>query len=149
MAKKNAKAAKPAVTENKKNAKPSKGAEKGKKELTADEKAAKVAARKERLANMPEGQRQNSKQIDVIPVGKGTVEVYAMPVRKVGALVTSIAINKDGEVTSCSTTLVEGVRPKSKKGHGNLSIGAPGLGKKGKKSDDSDEDDSDDDGDED
>lgn len=116
----------------------------GKKELTKEEKAAKSAARKERMANMPEGQRQNSKQIDVIPVGKGSVEVYAMPVRKIGSLVTSIAINEKGEITSCSTTLVAGVRPKSKKGHGNLTFGAPGLGKKGKKSDAEDAEDEDD-----
>ena len=116
----------------------------GKKELSKEEKAAKTAARKERMANMPEGQRQNSKQVDVIPVGKGSVEVYAMPVRKIGSLITSIALNEKGDITSCSTTLVEGVRPKSKKGHGNLTFGAPGLGKKGKKSDAEDADDDDD-----
>ena len=116
----------------------------GKKELSKEEKAAKMAARKERMANMPEGQRQNSKQVDVIPFGKGSVEVYAMPVRKIGSLITSIAINEKGEITSCSTTLVAGVRPKSKKGHGNLTFGAPGLGKKGKKSDAEDADDDDD-----
>lgn len=119
-----------------------------KKALTAEEKAAKSAERKARMDAIPEGQRQNSKTIDVIETEKGgKVEVYAQPVRKSGVLVTAIAFDAKGNIISVGgSTLVEGYRVKSKKGHGNLALGAPGVGKKSKAvADDTDEDDDDED----
>lgn len=109
----------------------------------AEDKAAKKAARMAALKNRPEGQRPNSKQIDVIPMGdKGEVVTYGMPVRKVGTLVTAIAKDAEGNVVGVSVTLVNGVSPKSKKGHGTLVPKVPGV-KKGKedadKADDEDE----------
>ena len=101
-------------------------------EKKADDKAAKKAARMAALKNRPEGQRPNSKQIDVIPMGdKGEVVTYGMPVRKVGTLVTAIAKDAEGNVVGVSVTLVNGVSPKSKKGHGTLVPKVPGV-KKGK-----------------
>ena len=98
----------------------------------ADDKAAKKAARMAALKNRPEGQRPNSKQIDVIPMGdKGEVVTYGMPVRKVGTLVTAIAKDAEGNVVGVSVTLVNGVSPKAKKGHGTLVPKVPGV-KKGK-----------------
>lgn len=98
----------------------------------AEDKAAKKAARMAALKNRPEGQRPNSKQIDVIPMGdKGEVVTYGMPVRKVGTLVTAIAKDAEGNVVGVSVTLVNGVSPKSKKGHGTLVPKVPGV-KKGK-----------------
>lgn len=95
-------------------------------------KAEKKAARMAALKNRPEGQRPNSKQIDVIPMGdKGEVVTYGMPVRKVGTLVTAIAKDAEGNVVGVSVTLVNGVSPKSKKGHGTLVPKVPGV-KKGK-----------------
>ena len=92
MAKKNAKAAAAAAP-----AAPAAPAKKGKKQLTAEEKAAKRAAMKERLANRPEGQRPNSKQIDILDLGNGSkVLNFGSPVRKVGTLVTSVAVNSKG-----------------------------------------------------
>jgi hypothetical protein len=103
-----------------------------KKNKNADDKAAKKAARMAALKNRPEGQRPNSKQIDVIPMGdKGEVVTYGMPVRKVGTLVTAIAKDAEGNVVGVSVTLVNGVSPKSKKGHGTLVPKVPGV-KKGK-----------------
>lgn len=98
----------------------------------AEDKAAKKAARMAALKNRPEGQRPNSKQIDVIPMGdKGEVVTYGMPVRKVGTLVTAIAKDAEGNVVGVSVTLANGVSPKSKKGHGTLVPKVPGV-KKGK-----------------
>ena len=98
----------------------------------AEDKAAKKAARMAALKNRPEGQRPNSKQIDVIPMGdKGEVVTYGMPVRKVGTLVTTIAKDAEGNVVGVSVTLVNGVSPKAKKGHGTLVPKVPGV-KKGK-----------------
>ena len=98
----------------------------------ADDKAVKKAARRAALKNRPEGQRPNSKQIDVIPMGdKGEVVTYGMPVRKVGTLVTAIAKDAEGNVVGVSVTLVNGVSPKAKKGHGILVPKVPGV-KKGK-----------------
>lgn len=98
----------------------------------AEDKAAKKAARMAALKNRPEGQRPNSKQIDVIPMGdKGEVVTYGMPVRKVGTLVTAIAKDAEGNVVGVSVTLVNGVSPKAKKGHGTLVPKVPGV-KKGK-----------------
>lgn len=105
---------------------------KGKKVLTDEEKKAKREAMKERLKNRPEGQRPNSKQIDIIETANGKILTYAMPVRKVGSLVTVIAHDQEGNVVSTSVTLVPGVSPKSKKGHGNLVPKVPGMGKSNK-----------------
>lgn len=103
-----------------------------KKDKKAEDKAAKKAARMAALKNRPEGQRPNSKQIDVIPMGdKGEVVTYGMPVRKVGTLVTAIAKDAEGNVVGVSVTLVNGVSPKAKKGHGTLVPKVPGV-KKGK-----------------
>lgn len=125
MAKKNVKAAAAAAP-----AAPAAPAKKGKKQLTPEEKAAKRAAMKERLANRPDGQRPNSKQIDIIDVGNGSkVLNFGSPVRKVGTLVTSVAINSKGEVVSTALTLIEGVSPKVKKGHGSLVPKTPGMGR--------------------
>lgn len=126
MAKKNAKAAAAAAP-----AAPAAPAKKGgKKQLTAEEKAAKRAAMKERLANRPEGQRPNSKQIDIIDLGNGSkVLNFGSAVRKVGTLVTSVAVNSKGEVVSTALTLIEGVSPKVKKGHGSLVAKTPGMGR--------------------
>lgn len=103
---------------------------KGKKVLTDEEKKAKREAMKERLKNRPEGQRPNSKQIDVINFEGGRVVNYAMPVRKLGSLVTSVALDANGNVVSTSVVLIPGVSPKSKKGHGNLVPKVPGMGKR-------------------
>ena len=104
MAKKNAKAAAAAAP-----AAPAAPAKKGKKQLTAEEKAAKRAAMKERLANRPEGQRPNSKQIDIIDLGNGSkVLNFGSAVRKVGTLVTSVAVHSKGEVVSTTITLIKG-----------------------------------------
>lgn len=106
--------------------------------MTPEEKAAKRKARMEALKNRPAVQRPNSKQIDVIELANGSkVLNFAAPVRKHGSLVTSVALNADGEVVSTSVVMVEGVSPKSKKGHGYLVDKTPGAGKKGK--DDSEE----------
>lgn len=119
--------------------------------MTDAEKAAKKAARKEALKNRPEGQRPNSKQIDEIALENGKVVNFAMPVRKTGSLITSVALDAEGHVVSTSVTLVPGVSPKTKKGHGYLVAKVPGMGKKAKGAaadadedeDDSDEDDED------
>lgn len=122
-----AKAAAPAAKEAAKKAK-----------MTPEERAAKKKARMEALKNRPAGQRPNSKQIDVIELANGSkVLNFAAPVRRHGSLVTSVALNADGEVVSTSVVMVEGVSPKSKKGHGTLVDKVPGAGKKGK--DDSEE----------
>ena len=120
---------------------------KGKKVLTDEEKKAKREAMKERLKNRPEGQRPNSKQIDIIETANGKILTYAMPVRKVGSLVTVIAHDQEGNVVSTSTTLIPGVSPKVKKGHGNLVPKTPGMGKANKgaaaEAEDADEEDED------
>lgn len=102
---------------------------KAKKELTPEQKAEKKAKLKERLANRPEGQRPNSKQIDIIEAGKGKVLLFAQPVRKVGSLITSVALDAEGNVTGTSVTMIKGVAPKSKKGHGSLVPKVPGMKK--------------------
>jgi len=106
-----------------------------------DDKAAKRAARMEKLKNRPEGQRENSKQVDVIPFDGGQVQVFAAPVRKFGCIITAIALNSDGEPVSVSVTPLGGFKPKSKKGHGTLVLGIPGVKKsKGGEEDEEDED---------
>lgn len=119
---------------------------KAKKELTPEEKAAKKKARQEALKNRPAGQRPNSKQIDIIDLGNGSkVLNFAAPVRKHGSLITSVAVNSDGEVTSTSTTFITGVSPKCKKGHGNLVPKVPGLGKHNQPEDEDSEENEDED----
>ena len=108
-------------------------AKENKKKVTDADKAARREARKEALKNRPEGQRPNSKQIDIIDLGNGgKVLNYGSPVRKVGTLVTSVAVDAEGNVVSTAVTLVAGVSPKVKKGHGSLVPKVPGMGKKAK-----------------
>lgn len=97
-----------------------------------DAKAAKKKARMEALKNRPEGQRTNSKQCDVIETTKGVVKTYAMPVKGFGVVITTVAEDKDGNVVSTAITTLAGYTVKSKKGHGTLKAGVPGVGKKGK-----------------
>ena len=97
-----------------------------------DAKAAKKKARMEALKNRPEGQRTNSKQCDVIETTKGVVKTYAMPVKGFGVVLTTVAEDKDGNVVSTAITTLAGYTVKSKKGHGTLKAGVPGVGKKGK-----------------
>lgn len=97
-----------------------------------DAKAAKKKARMEALKNRPEGQRTNSKQCDVIETTKGVVKTYAMPVKGFGVVLTIVAEDKDGNVVSTAITTLAGYTVKSKKGHGTLKAGVPGVGKKGK-----------------
>ena len=110
------------------------------------EKAAKKKARLEAIKNRPEGQRTNSKQCDVIETTKGVVKTYAMPVKGFGVVLTTVAENKDGNVVSTAITTLAGYTVKSKKGHGTLKTGVPGVGKKGKgaKEEEVDEDDEED-----
>ena len=98
--------------------------------MTPEEKAAKRKARMEAIKNRPAGQRPNSKQVDIIDLGNGSkVLNFGAPVRKVGTLVTSVALDGEGNVVSTSVTLIPGVTVKSKKGHGTFKPGAPGMGK--------------------
>lgn len=92
----------------------------------------KKKARMEALKNRPEGQRTNSKQCDVIETTKGVVKTYAMPVKGFGVVLTMVAEDKDGNVVSTAITTLAGYTVKSKKGHGTLKVGVPGMGKKGK-----------------
>lgn len=121
-----------------------------KKKVTTDaEKAAKREARREALKNRPEGQRPNSKQIDIIDLGKGGKVInFGAPVRKMGTLITSVAVDAEGNVVSTAVAIVAGVSPKVKKGHGSLVPKVPGMGKKAKGASaapDTDEDDTDED----
>lgn len=106
----------------------------------------KKKARLEAIKNRPEGQRTNSKQCDVIETTKGVVKTYAMPVRGFGVVLTTVAEDKDGNVVSTAITTLAGFTVKSKKGHGALKAGTPGVGKKGKgaKEEEVDEDDEED-----
>ena len=84
-----------------------------------DQKKAKRLARMEALKNRPAVQRPNSKQIDVIETENGVVKNFGYALRGKGVLVTSVAMDKEGNVTSTSVTLVEGpYTVKTKKGHG-------------------------------
>lgn len=94
-----------------------------KKAMSAEEKAAKKKARLEAIKNRPEGQRCNSKQIDVIGTDNGTVETWGYPVvaarKHIGVLTTTIVKDKDGNVISTASTWVPGdLTIKAKKGHG-------------------------------
>lgn len=116
----------------------------GKKELTEAEKKAKREKMKERLKNRPEGQRPNSKQCDVIELESGCkVMTFAQNVRKYGVVLTSVAVDAEGNVISTSITTLGGASVKVKKGHGNLVPKIPGMGKKGKGAAAEDEDDDD------
>lgn len=120
----------------------------GKKELTEAEKKAKREKMKERLKNRPEGQRPNSKQCDIIELENGSkVMTFAQNVRKYGVVLTSVAVDAEGNVISTSITTLGGASVKVKKGHGNLVPKVPGMGKKGKGAP-AEEDSYDDDGDE-
>ena len=147
--KKSAKKAAPAEEKKAKNAAPAVPATK-KTKMTAEEKAAKRKARMEALKNRPAVQRPNSKQVDIIDLGNGSkVLNFGAPVRKVGTLVTSVALDGEGNVVSTSVTLIPGVTVKSKKGHGTFKPGAPGMGKGSKAEDEADDEEEDDDEDED
>ena len=74
----------------------------------------------EALKNRPEGQRPNSKQIDIINTDNGAVKNYGYAVKNKdgyqGVLVTSVLENKDGQVISTSVTFIPGkLTAKSKK----------------------------------
>lgn len=100
-------------------------AEKTKKVMTPEEKAAKKKARMEAIKNRPAEQRPNSKQVDIIDLGDGNViKNFAYPIKHksshVGVVVTSVAI-KNGEVISTSVSFVPGdLTVKSKKNHGTI-----------------------------
>lgn len=111
--------------------------------MMEEEKAAKKKARQEAIKNRPEGQRTNSKQCDVIETTKGVVKTYAMPVKGFGVVLTTVAEDKDGNVVSTAITTLAGYTVKSKKGHGTLKAGVPGVGKKGKGAKEADVDDDD------
>ena len=127
----------------KKAAKKAEPAKKAAAKMSEEEKAAKKKARLEAIKNRPEGQRTNSKQCDVIETTKGVVKTYAMPVKGFGVVLTTVAEDKDGNVVSTAITTLAGYTVKSKKGHGTLKAGVPGVGKKGKgaKEEEVDEDD--------
>ena len=127
-----------ATKKDKKAAKPAAAPVK-KKVMSAEEKAAKRAARMEALKNRPAVQRTNSKQIDVIELEKGKVLNYGYAIRKTGTLVTSVALDEKGNVVSTSVTFISGTKVKVKKNHGNILPGLSGEGKKGKGSDDTEE----------
>lgn len=114
--------------------------------MSEEEKDAKKKARQEAIKNRPEGQRTNSKQCDVIETTKGVVKTYAMLVKGFGVVLTTVAEDKDGNVVSTAITTLAGYTVKSKKGHGTLKAGVPGVGKKGKgaKEEEVDEDDEED-----
>lgn len=91
----------------------------------SEEKAAKRKARMEALKNRPAEQRPNGKQIDVIKIDNidGEVRNYGYPVKNkeghIGVIVTSIIVDKNGNITSNGITFVPGnLTVKSKKGHG-------------------------------
>ena len=100
---------------------------KKKEEAKKDEKtkAEKRKARMEALKNRPEGQRPNSKQIDVITIGENKVvknfgQVVKAGKNYCGVLVTSV-VEVEGNPVSSSVTFVPGkLTIKVKKGHGNI-----------------------------
>lgn len=140
--KKSTKKAAPAEEKKAKKAAPAAPAAK-KTKMTAEEKAAKRKARMEALKNRPAGQRPNSKQVDIIDLGNGSkVLNFGAPVRKVGTLVTSVALDGEGNVVSTAVTLIPGVTVKSKKGHGTFKPGAPGMGR-GSKAEEAEEEEDD------
>lgn len=142
MAKKTTAAKTPA-----KKAAPAKDAKKevketGKKKMTPEERKAKAQARKEKMAALPAEQRENSKSIDVIKGTDGSkVVVYAQTIRKFGVIITPVAFDAEGNIINVGGTVtLAGYKPKSKKGHGNLVAGVPGLGKGKAEEEDTEED---------
>lgn len=115
-----------------------------KKAMSEEEKAAKKKARMEAIKNRPAGQRCNSKQIDVIETGNGTVETWGYPVvaaarKHIGVLTTTIVKDKDGKVISTSSTWIPGdLTIKAKKGHGTIT-GVKDKKKKGEDDEEKDE----------
>lgn len=108
----------------------------------AEEKAAKRKARMEALKNRPAVQRPNGKQIDVINGNNGEIQNFGYPVKSkeghAGILVTSIFVDKEGNITPNGITFVPGnLTVKSKKGHGVIT--SP-KSKKEKEETESDED---------
>lgn len=89
------------------------------------EKEAKRKARMEKLKNRPEGQRPNSKQVDVIAINdNSSVMNFGYPVKNKegyqGVVVTSVLV-VNGIPTSTSVSFVPGqFTVKSKKGHGTI-----------------------------
>lgn len=109
------------------------------------EKEAKRKARMEAIKNRPAGQRPNSKQCDVIELANGTkVKTFAMPVRKFGVVLTTVAEDAKGNVVSTGITTLPGFSVRVKKGHGILKAGVPGMGK-GKNMDEDEVEDQDED----
>lgn len=107
-------------------------------------KAAKRKARMEALKNRPEGQRPNSKQIDIINTDNGAVKNYGYAVKNKngyqGVLVTSVLENKDGQVISTSVTFIPGkLTVKSKKGHGVICTAKSKKGKNIEESEDNED----------
>lgn len=125
-------------------------AKKAKKKASAEDVAAKRAARREALKNRPAGQRTNSKQIDVIELENGCkVKTFGYPVVAkrvhVGVLTTTVVEDAKGNAISVASEFIPGnFTVKAKKGHGVIT--APKV--KGEPTDapeDADEDDSDED----
>lgn len=100
-----------------------------KKKTLTPEQEEKKKARMEALKSRPEGQRTNSKQIDVIEFEGGMVETYGYALRKAGVLVTTVVKDSKGNPVGVSTEYVPGVKVKSKKGHGYIQPGVAGAGK--------------------
>ena len=107
-------------------------------EVEAKKKARREAA-KERAKNRPEGQRPNSRQVDIIEVGNGKVMVFGHNIRKFGVLATAVVLDKNDNPVSTSLAVIPGVKTKAKKGHGTFQPGVAGLGKKGKNAEAADE----------
>lgn len=90
--------------------------------MSDEERMAKKKARLEAIKNRPHVQRPNSRQVDIIELENGgKVMNFAALVRNYGSIITSVALDKDGNVVSTSITTVKGLKPKVKKGHGSLS----------------------------
>lgn len=90
--------------------------------MSDEERLAKKKARMEAIKNRPHVQRPNSRQVDIIELENGgKVMNFAALVRNYGSIITSVALDKDGNVVSTSITTVKGLKPKVKKGHGSLS----------------------------
>ena len=103
--------------------KKAKEAAKSEKKVKDPEKEAKRKARMEALKNRPEGQRPNSKQIDVIEVGKNSkVLNFGYPIKNKegyqGVLVTSVLTEGDKVIGSSVSFVAGNLTVKSKKGHG-------------------------------
>ena len=104
--------------------KKAKEAAKSEKKVKDPEKEAKRKARMEALKNRPEGQRPNSKQIDVIEVGNSKVLNFGYPIKNKegyqGVLVTSVLTEGDKVIGSSVSFVAGNLTVKSKKGHGTI-----------------------------